>query len=191
MERIGRHRRMARSLLHVSLPIWRRKWETSIGISDKQISRKDARIRQFQERRNTLREAWDRIIAERQQRLTQSHHTQIARDWSRDGRFVIYYEISPGTNRDLWILPITPEGKPAGDAKIYLQTPFNELWGRLSPERIPQWIAYHSDESGSFEVYIDSFPEPRGKTRISTGGGTLPQWGAGGVSCFISRRTTS
>jgi hypothetical protein len=45
-------------------------------------------------------------------------------------------------------------------------------------------VAYQSDESGRYEVYIDAFPQPRGKTRISTGGGTYPQWGAGGRELF-------
>jgi hypothetical protein len=45
-------------------------------------------------------------------------------------------------------------------------------------------VAYQSDESGRNEIYIDAFPRPRGKTRISTGGGTYPQWGAGGRELF-------
>jgi hypothetical protein len=45
-------------------------------------------------------------------------------------------------------------------------------------------VAYQSDESGRNEVYIDAFPDPRGKVRVSTGGGVLPQWGAGGRELF-------
>jgi Tol biopolymer transport system component len=121
-----------------------------------------------------------------EQPLTQSPNSQYATDWSRDGRWVLYYEVAPGTQRDLWVLPTTPEGRPAADAKpqVYLRTPYNESWGRFSPEHSPRWVAYQSDESGRFEVYIDAFPQPRGKTRISTGGGTYPQWGAGGRELF-------
>ncbi|MGO9256832.1 MAG: hypothetical protein ACLQU1_11090 [Bryobacteraceae bacterium] len=81
---------------------------------------------------------------------------------------------------------MTPEGKLAPDAqpKPYLQTPFNEGWGRFSPEAPPRWIAYQSDETGRYEIYIQAFPEPRGATRISTGGGQYPQWGAGGRELF-------
>jgi hypothetical protein len=70
--------------------------------------------------------------------------------------------------------------------KPYLRTPFNEVNGRFSPEPSPRYVAYESDESGRFEVYIDAFPEPRGKRRISTGGGRFPQWGAGGRELFYT-----
>src|SRR5437773_1992166 len=60
--------------------------------------------------------------------------SQHPTDWSRDGRFVLYYEVAPDTQRDLWILPVTREGKPDGAPRIYLRTPFNELLGCFSPE---------------------------------------------------------
>jgi hypothetical protein len=107
-------------------------------------------------------------------------------DWSRDGRFVLYFEIAPGTNRDLWVLPVTPDGKPAPETKArpYVRTPFTEWHARFSPEPSPRWVAYQSNESGRFEVYIDSFPEPRNKIRISTEGGQYPQWGPGTRELF-------
>jgi hypothetical protein len=66
----------------------------------------------------------------------------------------------------------------------YLRTRFNESSGHFSPAPSPRWVAYVSDESGQPEVYIDAFPEPRGKKRISTAGGAFPQWGAGGRELF-------
>ena len=48
----------------------------------------------------------------------------------------------------------------------------------------PRWIAYVSDESGRYEIYIDSFPERRRKTPISTGGGLYPTWGADGRELY-------
>jgi eukaryotic-like serine/threonine-protein kinase len=54
--------------------------------------------------------------------------------------------------------------------------------GQFSPDT--RWVALQSDESGRYEIYIDSFPEPRGKLRISTGGGVLPQWSADGRELF-------
>ena len=58
--------------------------------------------------------------------------------------------------------------------------------GQFSPDT--RWVAFQSDESGRYEVYIDTFPEPRGKVRISTGGGVIPEWGAAGASCSMYRR---
>jgi hypothetical protein len=107
-------------------------------------------------------------------------------DWSGDGQWVLDFEYSPDTHDDIWILPMTPEGKLQDGAKPkpYLRTPSNELNGRFSPEPSPRWVAYQSDESGRFEVYIDAFPQPRGKKQISTAGGENPQWGSGGRELF-------
>src|SRR5207244_11405221 len=115
-----------------------------------------------------------------EQGLTQSSNAQHPTDWSRDSRFVLYYEVAPDTQRDLWMLPVTREGTPTGAPRIYLRTPFNELLGCFSPNVSPRWVAYMSDESGRYEIYVQAFPEPRGKWQISTGGGTWPQWGKDG-----------
>jgi eukaryotic-like serine/threonine-protein kinase len=109
-----------------------------------------------------------------EQRLTQSPNPQFAMDWSRDGRYVLYEEDSaPGNQRSLWILPVASTG---ASPRPYRRTTFNECMGQFSPDT--RWVAFQSDESGRYEVYIDTFPEPRGKVRISTGGGVLPEWGA-------------
>src|SRR5262249_48304647 len=111
---------------------------------------------------------------------------KYAHDWSRDGRFLIYQENAPGTQRDLWVLPFTPEGKVPANAKPapYLRTEFSEWNARFSPEPSPRWLAYQSNETGRYEVYITAFPEPRAKFPISTGGGQYPEWGAGGRELF-------
>jgi predicted Ser/Thr protein kinase len=103
-----------------------------------------------------------------------------------DGRFVLYFSLAPNTDRDLWVLDVTPDGKPSLGAtpRPYRRTPFSESWGRFSPEAPPRWVAYHSNDTGRNEVYIQAFPEPRGKFQISTGGGQYPQWGAGGRELF-------
>jgi Tol biopolymer transport system component len=113
-----------------------------------------------------------------EQRVTESPNAQYPTDWSRDGRLVLYYEVAPGTQRDLWVLPVTPDGRPEAGAKArpYLRTRFNEWGGRFSPERSPRWVAYTSDESGRDEVYVQGYPEPRGKFQISNGGGRYPEW---------------
>jgi Tol biopolymer transport system component/DNA-binding winged helix-turn-helix (wHTH) protein len=116
-----------------------------------------------------------------EQRLTKSPNAQFPMDWSRDGRFILYEEEAiPGSQRSLWTLPMR-----AGDAKPkpYQHTTFNESNGKLSPDT--RWVAFQSDESGRFEIYVDQFPEPRGKVRISTGGGVLPRWSSDGRELFF------
>ena len=114
-----------------------------------------------------------------EQRLTDSPNTQLSTDWSRDGRLLLYNDISPSTHEDLWILPVMSDDRHAQDAKArpYLRTPFNEWDGRFVPEPNPRWVAYQSDESGRNEVYINSFPEAGSKIRASTDGGAYPEWG--------------
>jgi Tol biopolymer transport system component len=116
--------------------------------------------------------------AESAQRVTQTPY-QFIEDWSRDGRYLLGHEGSIGSRQTLWIRPASPDdGKP----KPYIDTTFNTNMGRFSPDS--HWIAFASDESGRPEVYIDAVPEPRGKVRISTHGGTYPAWGSSGRELF-------
>src|SRR5262249_35380593 len=102
------------------------------------------------------------------------------------GRWIVDYETDPNNRFDLWIVPVTPDGKLRQDdkPKPYTRTPFNERFGRFSPGASPRWVAYQSDESGQNEIYVDHFPEPRGKIRISASGGTFPEWRADGRELF-------
>jgi dipeptidyl aminopeptidase/acylaminoacyl peptidase len=101
-------------------------------------------------------------------------------DWSRDGRWVLTRERGGETGYDIWKTPVTSDGRmqPGTTPSPYLRTRFNEQGARFSPELNPRWVAYYSDESGRYEVYIDSFPEPSHKIPITTGGGVHPMWGA-------------
>jgi Tol biopolymer transport system component/tRNA A-37 threonylcarbamoyl transferase component Bud32 len=112
-----------------------------------------------------------------EQRMTQSTLLQSPTDWSRDGRTILFNRFSPGTASDLWVLPVTPEGNPTGQPQAYLHTQFNEQDGQFSPETNPRWVAYTSNESGQQEVYVQAFPEARGKFQVSAGGGRFPRWG--------------
>jgi Tol biopolymer transport system component len=115
----------------------------------------------------------------------QSTNIQFPTDWSRDGRWIMYRELNSRTKQHLWVLRMPPTAKTTdATPRLYTLTQYNELWGRFSPEASPRWVAYQSDETGPYEVYIGAFPEPRRKFRISTGGGQFPQWGAGGRELF-------
>jgi Tol biopolymer transport system component len=99
-------------------------------------------------------------------------------DWSADGRFIAYASASPKTGLDLWLLPMDGERKPVP----YLQTPFNEDHARFSSDG--RFIAYSSDESGRYEVYVQTFPASGNKWQISAGGGAQPRWRRDGKELF-------
>jgi hypothetical protein len=128
----------------------------------------------------------DAALGGSERALLEFPNPRIPHDWSLDGRFILYTDVAPGTGYDLWMLPLTREGKPAMDAtaRPYLRTTFAEIYGRFAPERNPRWVAYESDESGRLEVYVDTFPEPSHKVPISSGGGSYPAWGAGGSELY-------
>jgi Tol biopolymer transport system component/predicted Ser/Thr protein kinase len=120
-----------------------------------------------------------------EQRMTTSANSQVPLDWSRDGRLVLYTDAVRGKPKDLWVLPMTPDGKAdIGGARPFLQSRFNEDDGRFSPEPNPRWVAYTSDESGRDEVYVQALSELRGKFQISTGGGRFPEWSPDGRELF-------
>ena len=106
-------------------------------------------------------------------------------DWSSEAG-LLYTRNSGETKSDLWTLRLTAEGTPATGARprAYLTGPYNESSARFSPERNPQWVAYQSDETGRFEIYIASFPEPRRRIQITSGGGTAVEWGSDGRELF-------
>jgi Tol biopolymer transport system component len=92
-------------------------------------------------------------------------------DWSLDGRTIVHeHRFGVKMQNDLGLL------SPRGEHKDrpFLATAANETGGRISPDG--RWMAYTSDESGRSEIYLASFPEPLGSTRISTEGGTQAEW---------------
>jgi len=118
------------------------------------------------------------------QQLLRSPRIQNPTDWSLDGRFILYFEPAQG-NDALWVLPIGPDGK-ASQPRNYLGGAFDANYGRFSPQKEPHWVAYQSDESGRWEIYIQSFPEPHGKIQVSSGGGQYPEWGPNGSELFYA-----
>jgi serine/threonine-protein kinase len=64
----------------------------------------------------------------------------------------------------------------------FVATRAQEVNPRISPDG--HWIAIVSNESGSFEVYVRSFPEPTARLQVSVGGGVSPQWSADGRSLY-------
>jgi Tol biopolymer transport system component len=107
------------------------------------------------------------------EKLYQSSSLSRISDWSRDGRFLLFSEWLKDAQYDLFALPMTAPHKlfPVAQGRS------NETFGAFSPDG--RWIAFYSDETGRYELYVQGFPEPRGKWMVSTEGATgitTPYW---------------
>ncbi len=110
--------------------------------------------------------------------LFESPETKIPCDWSPDGKFLVYYVPDPKTGTDLWVLPL--------DTRVpfvFLETAANELWGQFSPNG--HWVAYQSNETGRYEIYVRPFPARGVAVPISTAGGVYPRWSRDGKELYF------
>ena len=115
----------------------------------------------------------------RVERLTTSPNRQYPSSFSPDGKSLVFGEYKGGSGADIHLLSM--EGEHTSQPLI--QTEFDEGFPRTSPDG--RWIAYHSSESGQFEVYVRPFPNVEdGKSVISTDGGVHPVWGPDGRELF-------
>ncbi len=104
---------------------------------------------------------------------------RVVTDWSRDGKFLTFTQIGSKRKMELWAVPMT-----GGDRTPFpfLQSESHEEEGKFSPDG--HWMAYISDESGAFEVYVRPFPSGEGRYKVSTAGGFQPRWRRDGKELF-------
>jgi serine/threonine-protein kinase len=110
--------------------------------------------------------------------LTTVAHSTMPGSWSPGGKLLAFQDSNLETGFDLWTLPMEGDRQPT----LWLKTKFNEWNPVFSPDG--KWIAYISDESGQYEVYVRPYPGPGGKRQISTGGGEEVLWSRDGRSLY-------
>jgi len=102
----------------------------------------------------------------------------VPSDWSPDGRHIILSVPAPESGNDLWLLPLGEEDKVAR----FISSPADEMHGNFSPNG--HLVAYTSNESGRFEVYVETVPRSERKWSVSTHGGYEPRWRADGREIY-------
>ncbi len=103
-----------------------------------------------------------------------SDDNEIPMHWSRDGQHIVFSRPKTETNNrdsDTWILNMPGEKK----AVPFVESPFEKTQARVSPDG--RWLAYSTNESGMYQIVVQSFPDPnRGKWQITAQGGVEPKW---------------
>ena len=96
-------------------------------------------------------------------------------DWSPDGKHISFIK-----DGDLWALPLTSDKTPTR----LVESKANDRRGRFSPDG--KWIAYESNYSGRFEVYVLQFPPTSWRQQVSIAGGGSAFWRSDGKELFFS-----
>ncbi len=106
--------------------------------------------------------------------------------YTPDGKYLTYLWGDGEKMVSLWIRSIAGDSKPI--AVVQPPSAQSNIFAyRISPDS--RWVAYVSDESGQEEVYITSFPDGKGKWRVSSGGGAYPAWAENGKELFYANLT--
>jgi serine/threonine-protein kinase len=110
------------------------------------------------------------------ERLVAGRGRLIPWSFTADGTRLAYYALSDDTAADVFTVPIVHDGAGlrASHPELFRRTSAFELYPTFSPDG--RWIAYASNESGSWEVYVRSFPDNGSQVRVSNRGGRVPAW---------------
>ena len=119
------------------------------------------------------------------QSLMQSNNLQIPWSLPADGKRLVFNELSSANIEDIWTVPVGTgsSGLTAGKPELFLQSPFHHRTPTFSPDG--RWVAYQSNESGRYQIYVQAFPDGHGKRQISGEAGTYPAWSRNGRNLFF------
>jgi serine/threonine-protein kinase len=110
-------------------------------------------------------------------RLTFSSQNQVPCSWVPGDQILVYQEDHPESRGDLWALEIK-----RGVKRPLLRTLADERQAAISPDG--RWLAYESNESGRFQIYVIGFPGTGGRWQVTQDGGHFPRWSPRGDELF-------
>ncbi len=116
--------------------------------------------------------------ADEEERLSTSPNAQIANSVAPDGKSLAFTEFDPVTGADIWQLSL--EGNHA--VRPLLKTRFSEGTADISPDG--RWMAYQSNATGRFEIYVTTYPNPGTPVQVTSAGGLKPMWSADGRELY-------
>jgi hypothetical protein len=136
--------------------------------------------------RNTVGISWAPADSGTPEPLMGDSSVQVPWTFTPNGDRLAYYEMNRATAFDLWTVPIRSDerGLHAGTPELYLRTASYEVYPTFSPDG--RWLAYASNEGGTWEVYVRRFPDDGTKVRVSAGGGRIPRWSRNGRDLFYA-----
>jgi len=96
-----------------------------------------------------------------------------------DGNTLVFSHVTEAGAFDVWRLDLRAGAEP----EPLFETDAKEFWPRVSPDG--RHLAYQSDQSGTWEVYVRPFPEGGGAAQVSAHGGKAPRWSADGRKLYF------
>jgi serine/threonine-protein kinase len=159
---------------------------TSDGISSSPIWTRDGNVIFYSTRRDGAWRLYRKAVGGREEaeQVTTKHPVRH-KSLTQDDKFLVFTTREPQAKADIWLLPLQDDGSvaaTAGQERAFLRTPHEEYFPTISPDG--RWLAYTSDETGGWEVYVRSFPDAGRKLRISTQGGEEPVWSPDGSDLY-------
>jgi Tol biopolymer transport system component len=105
--------------------------------------------------------------------------------WTPDGKWIVTTQVDPGSAQNVYLLPAADPR----ELQLFARGPVRDVGGAVSPDG--KWITVFSDETGKFQLYVDSFPTPGRRVQVSPNGSLLAWWTPDGRQLLFSDETRS
>ena len=137
----------------------------------------------FRSNRERIHDLYLRPAGEGEDRIwLKSDTAKAPTDWTRDSGLIVYHAKDERTHHDIWAAPVDHPDQ----AQPLVRTDFDDVQGQVSPSG--RWLAYVSNQSSQFEVYVQPLHGPGRRWQISSGGGSDPKWRADEREIFYIAR---